>query len=92
MLGETIAENEKESIRLLLQNHNPKSIKFITPVEKITAGRKEIKTYGISDYFDRWIKKDKNFKELDDKLILKLNQEIIQLGDEQYLSESQEIE
>jgi DNA repair exonuclease SbcCD nuclease subunit len=92
VLGETIAENEKESIRLLLQNHNPKSIKFITPVEKLTADRKEIKTYGISDYFDRWIKKDKNFKELDEKLILKLNQEIIQLGDEQYLSESQEIE
>lgn len=92
VLGETVAENEKESIRLLLQNKNPRSIKFITPVEKRTTERQEIKTYGISDYFDRWIKKDKNFKELDEKLVLKLNQEVIQLGDEQYLLEAQEIE
>jgi DNA repair exonuclease SbcCD nuclease subunit len=92
VLNETIAENEKENIRLILQNHNPKSIKFITPIEKITQTKQEIKVYGISDYFDRWIKKDKNFKDLDERLILRLNQEIIQVGDEQYLSEQEEIE
>ena len=94
VLNSTIADNERESIRLILQNHNPKSIKFITPVEKIQteASNQEIKTYGISDYFDRWIKKDKNFKDLDEKLILKLNQEVIQLGDEQYLSQIEENE
>ena len=92
VLDSSVAENEKESIKLLLGNKDPKSIKFITPVEKTESTKSEIKTYGISDYFDRWIKKDKNFKDLDEKLILRLNQEIIQLGDEQYMSECEEIE
>jgi hypothetical protein len=92
VLSQTIADNERESLRLLLQNHNPKSIKFITPVEKVETAKQEIKTYGIADYFDRWIKKDKNFKDLDNRLILKLNQEVIQAGDEQYMSENEEIE
>ena len=92
VLSQSISESEREGLRLLIQKHEPKSIKFITPVEKIEQKSTEIKTYGIADYFDRWIKQDKNFKDLDEKLVLKLNQEIIQVGDEQYMAELEEIE